>query len=246
MTAQLRFKDSSKRLQGTFVILPRATYAIFHRQLLLPLGGNTSTACLSMDKDFAKPGRIDILLGVDLYAALMKSNRIQLQERLFMQETLLGWVVSGAAGPAPSHRPRSIREQLQDYDTEMVFNHVIDIKDAQRPLKKLREIKEVPPKLLASTKQVACEQNWTDTTAQDTQRALHREMSAQIGSWPFKSCGTPESSGSYTTSHELPVLASASDKREQGRKPHREDDCSPEGSHQRPSYVFANTFASTR
>ena len=53
------------------------------------------------DPDFATPGRVDILLGADVYECIVSTNRQRLYDRLFLRETLLGWIVCGAIERSP-------------------------------------------------------------------------------------------------------------------------------------------------
>ena len=47
------------------------------------------------DPNFAIPNDIDLLIGADLFDVICLTGRVQLQPRLYLRETLCGWVLSG-------------------------------------------------------------------------------------------------------------------------------------------------------
>lgn len=59
----------------------------------ISLPGNINYA----DPNFFNPGKIDALLGADMFYELLKPNQIKLKnEQIMLQETVFGWVISGS------------------------------------------------------------------------------------------------------------------------------------------------------
>ncbi|CAG9130680.1 unnamed protein product [Plutella xylostella] len=104
---------------------------------------------------------IDILLGVDIFWELLCEGRMRLSSGPFLQNTKLGWIISGPIYSEPSYR-----KQVQCY-----FTQSIDSTEAiDTQLRKFWEIEQLPiESKLGNThmndEERACEEHFVQTTA---------------------------------------------------------------------------------
>lgn len=102
-----RINEFQKTL--TFLIVPEISSSIPDQPIqrdLIHIPANISLA----DPDFHKPAPVDILLGAGTTLSLLSVGQIQLssidKKDLFLQKTLLGWIIGGAV---PLTQPSSRR-----------------------------------------------------------------------------------------------------------------------------------------
>ena len=153
----------SKSLTGVFIVLPRVTCNLPLANV--NIGGWKHINNLDMaDSSFHKPGRIDVLLGVDVYSALLKPGLIKLSDRICLQETDLGWIVSGATS---SNSLQSKHVSMTTHNTEEIVNHLLMQEDTDQILKKFWELEEVPKSSRLTQEERECEDHFTKTTMRD-------------------------------------------------------------------------------
>ena len=110
------------------------------------------------DSSFHKPGRIDVLLGVDVYSALLKPGLIKLSDTISLLETDLGWIVSGATF---SNSSQSKHVSMTTHNTEEIVNHLLMQEDTDQILKKFWELEEVPKSYRLTQEERECEDHFT-------------------------------------------------------------------------------------
>ena len=123
------------------------------------------------DPNFDKPGRIDMLLGAEIFAKIFTGQKTSFEHGPSAFKTELGWVLSGecrSTEPASQSRP---------------VNALLSISLEDR-LKTFWEVEEVPAKPLLSPEETECEQLYSRTTARD-------EFGKYTVNLPFKSGSSP-------------------------------------------------------
>jgi len=133
------------------------------------------------DPDFNKSGKVDLLLGADIFFNLLSSGRIRLGKNMpTLQKTLLGWIVSCnyQFDSTKFSLLSTLLEQSQDKQVHL-----------EKPVSKFWEIEEVPQNMPLSEEQRLCERHYTDTTV----RLPNGRFCVKL---PFK-CNTIEIGNSY-------------------------------------------------
>lgn len=108
------------------------------------------------DPTFNKPGKIDMLVGAELFFDLWKSGKIIIDERLpQLRETYLGWVVSGVVneGNVPN--------------AATSHSNIASIARVEDMMRKFWEIEEVPYIAPLSDEEQSCESHFLSTTKRD-------------------------------------------------------------------------------
>jgi hypothetical protein len=106
------------------------------------------------DDQFNQPRTIDILLGADLFYELLLPNRRTCSNHPVLQETVLGWIISGRT-PAVNN-PRANQNSFLLQDNASI----------EQNLNRFWEIEPMEQTILTPEHQ-ACEQHFTTTTTQD-------------------------------------------------------------------------------
>ena len=87
---------TNKKFSTTAIIVPRVTCDLPTRTIPIGLDWEHLSGLWLADPDFAKPGKIDILLGVDIFVdALLPGRRIGPPSSPTALETDFGWVLAG-------------------------------------------------------------------------------------------------------------------------------------------------------
>nr|XP_029732110.1 uncharacterized protein LOC115268197 [Aedes albopictus] len=130
------------------------------------------------DPDFYKPQRIDLLIGAELFYHTLRTGQIQLGVKLpVLQETVLGWVVSGPASGHPSYRqPQNCHTAIPDPE-----HH-----ELEQLIQRFWELEEVPTASKLSKEEEQCELHYQQTTTRDSSgryvvRLPFRDSSDQLG-----------------------------------------------------------------
>ena len=119
----------------TAIVVPKVTcdlplHPIIHKSSWTHLEGITLA-----DPDFNRPGRVDVLLGVDIYIeALLHGRRAGPPNSPVAFETIFGWVLAGRTNSI-------VFSQLC-----VTTNHVSAVLDDNEILRKFWEIEELIPK----------------------------------------------------------------------------------------------------
>ena len=88
------------------MIVPRVTCDFPMQPVTPKLTWNHIDNLSLADPDFGRPGKIDLLLGVDVFTeALLHGQRVGVPGSPIAFETVFGWVL---AGPTSNHTPESI------------------------------------------------------------------------------------------------------------------------------------------
>ncbi|XP_058817385.1 uncharacterized protein LOC131680691 [Topomyia yanbarensis] len=113
---------------------------------------------LLADPNFYKPQRIDLLIGAQLFFHILRTGQIQLGDKLpVLQETTLGWVVSGAVtGRSPYRQYKGCHTALSDPDHQL-----------EQLIQRFWELEEVPLATKLSSEEELCEQHYQQTTTRD-------------------------------------------------------------------------------
>ena len=96
--------SSSEKFDVTAVVVPRVTCIIPQRPILLKPEWKHLTGIKKADQHFGTPGKIDLLLGVDIFVAALRSGRkIGPPQAPVAIETVFGWVLAGRTDVVNSH-----------------------------------------------------------------------------------------------------------------------------------------------
>ncbi|KAG7305534.1 hypothetical protein JYU34_009613, partial [Plutella xylostella] len=111
------------------------------------------------DPTFSVPAEVHMLLGADLFWAVLSNNRINLgKNKPTLVETTLGWIVSGSI-----QVPYSKHNKMQSYNT--VHCHFLNNIELEEKLDKFFEFESVSTTQQSRTKgESECEQIFTQTT----------------------------------------------------------------------------------
>ena len=90
------------------VVVSKVTCDLPHYHILFDTKWNHLSYLPLADPDFGKPGRVDVLLGVDVFTqVLLHGRRVGLINSSVGIETKFGWIIAGATGslelPVVSH-----------------------------------------------------------------------------------------------------------------------------------------------
>ena len=105
------------------------------------------------DPEFDKPADVDLLLGNDVYDQIVLDSRKQIDDKLFIRDTVFGWIVSGVAVGKPGS-----------------FSSHATFCNPDALLRRFWEIEE--PNVSADNRtdeQIACEDHYDSTTKRDDQ-----------------------------------------------------------------------------
>ncbi|XP_044585982.1 uncharacterized protein LOC123266020 [Cotesia glomerata] len=152
-TIKSRLNDYKKTL--TFLVVPEISHFIpdqpIHRELI-KIPDNIVLA----DPNFHKPAPVDLLLGAGTTLSLLSVGQIKLsssnQQELYLQKTMLGWIIGGAA---PSSLPTSSNCYLTT--TNLDFD-----------LQKFWEIEECPTVKRFTAEEEKCEQHFRKHVTRDS------------------------------------------------------------------------------
>lgn len=144
-----------KAIAGTFItrlqcfVLPEITSSlppVSIQSELLQLPNNIQLA----DAHFNESQQIDILIGADMFWDLLTEGKMRLQNGPFLQNTKLGWIISGLM-----HSNNSKCDNLIHCN----FTQAID-----NQLKMFLELEELPKANLLSDDEIACEEHFIKNT----------------------------------------------------------------------------------
>lgn len=127
------------------------------------------------DPNFGKPGKIDLMLGADVYSQiLLHGIRKEDNDCLLAQNTVFGWILSGQVN-FNANNPRIACHHLS-------IDHDID-----RSLKKFWELEELSAERCLTKEELECETHYQETQQRDKQGKYVVRL-------PFKAIqnGTPE------------------------------------------------------
>ncbi|XP_017465091.1 PREDICTED: uncharacterized protein LOC108358328 isoform X2 [Rhagoletis zephyria] len=109
------------------------------------------------DSKFLQSGPIDVLIGGDLYPKVMLDGvKRSIQYNLLSQETVFGWIVTGASSTA----------HVSCFATKVSMGEDISL-DSQ--LRKFWELEEVPKNNLQSDEDMFCEELYLKTTTRNSE-----------------------------------------------------------------------------
>lgn len=107
------------------------------------------------DPQFFKTNKVDMLIGAELFFALMKPGHITLDDDLpELRNSHLGWLVTGA------YRPARHNEAVQ-------YSHVASLESVEEAIRKFWELEEVPQAATMSSEEQRCENHFTSTYSRD-------------------------------------------------------------------------------
>ncbi|XP_062538201.1 uncharacterized protein LOC134206488 [Armigeres subalbatus] len=107
------------------------------------------------DPSFFKSNKVDMLIGAELFFALMKPGHITLDDDLpELRNSHLGWLVTGA------YRTTRKEEAIQ-------YSHVASLDSVEQMIRQFWEIEEVPNTATTSTEEQRCEDHFTSTHFRD-------------------------------------------------------------------------------
>ncbi|XP_066260795.1 uncharacterized protein [Euwallacea similis] len=167
--AKIKSRFNSFEANLTFLVLPTLTENLplfkFSRAAL-KIPGQINLA----DEHFNEPKNIDILLGVDIFYDLLGSGKIKLGDKLpVLQETSLGWVISGNLAGFGSRNQKTVCNLSTNISNKMLNDS----------LTKFWHVEEFEHSKFLSKEESYCEEYFTQTTTRDKDNSF-------IVKYPFK------------------------------------------------------------
>ncbi|XP_066259137.1 uncharacterized protein [Euwallacea similis] len=167
--AKIKSRFNSFEANLTFLVLPTLTENLplfkFSRAAL-KIPGQINLA----DEYFNEPKNIDILLEVDIFYDLLGSGKIKLGEKLpVLQETSLGWVISGNLAGFGSRNQKTVCNLSTNISNKMLNDS----------LTKFWHVEEFEHSKFLSKEESYCEEYFTQTTTRDKDNSF-------IVKYPFK------------------------------------------------------------
>ncbi|XP_066252670.1 uncharacterized protein [Euwallacea similis] len=167
--AKIKSRFNSFEANLTFLVLPTLTENLplfqFSRAAL-KIPGQINLA----DEHFNEPKNIDILLGVDIFYDLLGSGKIKLGDKLpVLQETSLGWVISGNLAGFGSRNQKTVCNLSMNISNKMLNDS----------LTKFWHVEEFEHSKFLSKEESYCEEYFTQTTTRDKDNSF-------IVKYPFK------------------------------------------------------------
>ncbi|XP_045466602.1 uncharacterized protein LOC123675299 [Harmonia axyridis] len=150
----IKSRTTSASYDLTFLVLPSITDRIppieFNKNSLqLPSGISLA------DNEFNRSQKIDILLGANIFYELMCQNRIILgKNKPKLQETTLGWIVTGTINMNKCSQQRSICSL-----TRLISNEMLD-----ESLIRFWKTEEIPQRTIYTKEEQYCEDYFEKTT----------------------------------------------------------------------------------
>ncbi|XP_051158199.1 uncharacterized protein LOC127279715 [Leptopilina boulardi] len=161
-TAQISLRsihNSSFHLETHALVLPRLTSHLPSRKLL-ELDINQFEGLSLADPHFFKPDSVDLILGSDIYCRILRSGLKRFHTTsLIVQDTTLGWVVSGSINNSLSRRA-DLASPNQSAALHFVQND--DLQNSLEKFWSLEEISDTPPK--GKPDDILCEQFYADNS----------------------------------------------------------------------------------
>ncbi|XP_059062082.1 uncharacterized protein LOC131854916 [Achroia grisella] len=158
-TAVLGVRDKSKNYISVRALLDSGSQRSFitqslcnkiNAQLIQSTYNIKGVGSALADAKYFESQSVDILLGADLFWDLLDEGKIRLENGPFIQNTKLGWIISG---PIYTHTPKYSQVSCN-------FTHTLDSQ-----LRKFWELEELPRVTnVLSIEQRACEERFTSTT----------------------------------------------------------------------------------
>ena len=112
------------------------------------------------DPQFETPGRLDLILGANVFEKIFLGRKVKLLKSLALRETIFGWVVIGQTQGKSSYQIRAF--------------HCLD-----SSLQNFWELESVPQVSKHTDEESVCEQHFIDTTTCDESRQFFVKL-------PFK------------------------------------------------------------
>ncbi|XP_066258254.1 uncharacterized protein [Euwallacea similis] len=166
---KIKSRFNSFEANLTFLVLPTLTenlplFKFSRAALKIPSQINLA------DEHFNEPKNIDILLGVDIFYDLLGSGKIKLGEKLpVLQETSLGWVISGNLAEFGSRNQKTVCNLSTNISNKMLNDS----------LTKFWHVEEFEHSKFLSKEESYCEEYFTQTTTRDKDNSF-------IVKYPFK------------------------------------------------------------
>ncbi|KAG7295897.1 hypothetical protein JYU34_020982 [Plutella xylostella] len=110
------------------------------------------------DPTFNIPSEIDLLIGADRFWELLEGERIRLQSGPYLQNSKLGWFISGRI----DNTNLSNKQQVHCHFTSTIDNDSLDMQ-----MRKFWEIEEVPITKKLTADELKCEELFCTTTTRD-------------------------------------------------------------------------------
>lgn len=142
--------DSNFELMVTAHVMPSITQLLPSQHL--PQRNWTHLRRIKLaDPEFAVPGKIDILLGADVFCEIiMKGLRRGKPNEPVAQKTMLGWIISG----------KTINSGNQYHTTVQSFHNCVEVENL---IKRFWEIEELSPEKHLSVEERICEDIYKST-----------------------------------------------------------------------------------
>ena len=138
-------KSESQNIDVTAIIVPKVTCDLPHHPISFDLDWNHLSGIDLADPHFGQPGKIDVLLGVDIFVQVLRNGRRTGPPGSPVSfETEFGWVQAGEINNTSSHNGH-------------VTSHHVSLENGDDILRKFWEIEQQPlgePKLTPEEKNV--------------------------------------------------------------------------------------------
>ena len=153
------------RLNLEALILPRITSYV---PPTLSLDSYTELSTLELaDPQLGEAHRIDMLIGADYYAQLIREGLIRIGDKLVAQNTIFGWIISGTVGSSASRRTITVHHTVTD-----------ELSAQLRAFWELEEIVRVP---VLTAEEQRCEDYFAATTTRDASGRFIVRLPFKIG-----------------------------------------------------------------
>ncbi|XP_035914695.1 uncharacterized protein LOC118513244 isoform X1 [Anopheles stephensi] len=154
-TVKSRTTTFVKRLE--FLVLARVT-ANFPSRYVKVEGWNVPSGLELADPSFYQPGSIDLLLGAEVFADMLKQGQIKLAPHLpKLLETHLGWIVSGTVFEHPKG----------SIDEAHIACCAVEDDSFDTAMKRLVMLEDLPTERIRSKEEEQCERSYQETTYQN-------------------------------------------------------------------------------
>lgn len=125
------------------------------------------------DNSFNVRGKIDLLVGAEVFHQILCIGRIVLSDDLpTLQKTVFGWVVSGKQKETTSSDANSFFSSCQDSSSQSNYttycNHSLVISNLEEDLSKFWEVEELSSESVYTKEEELCEELFKSTTRRDT------------------------------------------------------------------------------
>ncbi|GFT62781.1 uncharacterized protein TNCV_1143211 [Trichonephila clavipes] len=147
--AKVAISNQNKSFQRELDMLVVKKITDFIPQKTLEINSDFSNFVELADSNFNAPGKIDLLLGANIFYELLKLERIKIKDsQILLVNSVFGYIVTG---------------NLDLINETKVHCGLIRVEDLNKTLEKIWKVEEVEEPIVKNKERLICEEHYTNT-----------------------------------------------------------------------------------